>query len=73
MFSIFSTVLFVLIFINRFTSLHRGMVMEHHIGLQNMAENIQYFFFIYLSSELDPVISARYSKNLFWITLKAIS
>ena len=31
------------------------------------------FFYFYLSSELAPVILARYSKNLFWITLKAIS
>ena len=34
MFSIFITVLFVLTFINRFNSLHRDEVMEHHIGFQ---------------------------------------
>ena len=81
MFSIFATVLFVLTFVNRFNSLHRDRVMEHYIGFQkqnqkwvlNMAREYEVFFYFHLSNELAPLVLARYSDNLFWITLKAIS
>ena len=81
MVSIFATVLFVLTFVNGFNSLHKDRVMEHYIGFQkqnqkwvlNMARKYAVFFYFYSSNELAPLVLARYSENLFWVTLKAIS
>lgn len=64
MFFILVTVLFVLIFINRFNSLHGDEVMEHHIDFQKqnrkwvltISRKNTVFFDFPLSNEYAPVV-----------------